>query len=103
MLDLKGRKVLVLGLGDTGLSMTRWLARHGAQVRVADSRAEPPHAGALARELPEVAVTTGNFTDGMLQDVDLIAVSPGIDRRKAPIAGAIMRGVPVVGDIELFA
>ena len=40
--------MVVLGLGDTGLSMTRWLARHGADVRVADSRAEPPRA--VARE-----------------------------------------------------
>ncbi|MGH8650255.1 MAG: hypothetical protein ACREUP_13290, partial [Burkholderiales bacterium] len=44
----------MLGLGDTGWSMTRWLARHGADVRVADTRADPPHAARLARELPQV-------------------------------------------------
>ena len=38
-MQLKDRKVLVLGLGDTGLSMARWLARHGARVHVADTRA----------------------------------------------------------------
>jgi len=103
MLELKGRKVVVLGLGDTGLSMTRWLARHGADVRVADSRAEPPHAARLARELPRVALATGAFSDGTLRDADLIAISPGLDRRDAPIARAIKRGVPVVGDVELFA
>ena len=36
-----GRKVLVLGLGDSGLSMARWLVRHGAQVSVADTRETP--------------------------------------------------------------
>jgi UDP-N-acetylmuramoylalanine--D-glutamate ligase len=101
--DLKGRKVVVLGLGDTGLSMTRWLARHGADVRVADSRAEPPHAARLARELPRVALATGAFSDGTLRGADLIAISPGLDRREAPIARAIERGVPVAGDVELFA
>ena len=103
MLDLKGRKVVVLGLGDTGLSMTRWLARRGADVRVADSRAEPPQAAPLARELPRVPLATGPFTDATLDGADLIALSPGIDRREAPIARAIARGVPVVGDVELFA
>jgi UDP-N-acetylmuramoylalanine--D-glutamate ligase len=101
--DVKGRKVVVLGLGDTGLSMARWLARHGADVRVADSRAEPPHAARLARELPRVALATGPFSDGTLRGADLIAISPGLDRREAPIARAIGRGVPVAGDVELFA
>jgi UDP-N-acetylmuramoylalanine--D-glutamate ligase len=102
-MDLKGRKVVVLGLGDTGLSMVRWLVKRGADVRVADSRAAPPHAGRLARELSDVELATGLFTDETLQGVDLIALSPGIDRRNAPIAKAIARGIPVVGDVELFA
>jgi UDP-N-acetylmuramoylalanine--D-glutamate ligase len=103
MLELKGRKVLVLGLGDTGLSMTRWLARHGAQVRVADSREAPPHAGTLADELPQIELTAGAFCERDFAHVDMIAISPGLDRRQALVAGAIERGTPVVGDIELFA
>jgi UDP-N-acetylmuramoylalanine--D-glutamate ligase len=103
MLELKGRKVVVLGLGDTGLSMARWLARRGAKVRIADSRREPPHAAVLARELPQVPLATGPFNDGTLRGADLIAISPGLDRRVAPVADAIKRGVPVVGDVELFA
>jgi len=103
MQNWSGRKVVVLGLGDTGLSMARWLARRGASVRVADSRAAPPHAARLARELPQVPLATGKFSDAALAGADLIAISPGIDRREAPIAGAVKRGVPVVGDVELFA
>jgi UDP-N-acetylmuramoylalanine--D-glutamate ligase len=102
-MDLKGRKVVVLGLGETGLSMTRWLARGGAAVRAADSRAAPPHAATLARELHGVPVAAGKFSDATLAGADLVAISPGIDRREPPIAAAIKRGVPVVGDIELFA
>jgi len=83
--------------------MARWLARHGADVRVADSRAEPPHAARLARELPQVPIATGAFGDATLRGADLIAISPGLDRREAPIASAIKRGIPVVGDVELFA
>jgi UDP-N-acetylmuramoylalanine--D-glutamate ligase len=101
--EWNGRKVVVLGLGDTGLSMARWLARRGADVRVADSRAAPPHAARLAAELPRAPLATGKFNDATLAGAELIAISPGIDRREAPIAQAIRRGVPVAGDIELFA
>jgi UDP-N-acetylmuramoylalanine--D-glutamate ligase len=103
MLELSGRKVVVLGLGDTGLSMAHWLARRGADVRVADSRSEPPHVAALARELPRVPLATGAFREETLRGADLVAISPGLDRRQEPIASAIQRGVPVIGDVELFA
>src|SRR5690349_16619410 len=82
MLDLRHRKVLVLGLGDTGLSMVRWLVRHGAEVNVADTRDHPPHGAALASELPQVRVTCGAWRASDFARVDMIAVSPGIDRRQ---------------------
>ena len=85
-MDVRGKKVVVLGLGDTGLSMTRWLHRHGAQVAVADTRAAPPHAVTLQRELPQVEVMCGEFQANRLRAADLIAISPGIDRRALPIA-----------------
>lgn len=48
-LQLSGRNILVLGLGDTGLSCAKWLSARGATVTVADSREQPPHRQALAR------------------------------------------------------
>jgi UDP-N-acetylmuramoylalanine--D-glutamate ligase len=103
MLDWKDRNVLVLGLGDTGLSMTRWLVRHGARVRVADSRGHPPHKRTLEAESPDVPISTGPFSERDFARADVIAISPGVDRREASIAGATRRGVPVVGDVEMFA
>ena len=103
MTHFTGKKVLVLGLGDTGWSMARWLARHGARVSVADSRTDPPFARELAQELPGVPLATGAFEKASFSDVDTIAISPGIDRREPLVSEAIRRGVPVVGDIEIFA
>jgi UDP-N-acetylmuramoylalanine--D-glutamate ligase len=103
MHEWKDRKVLVLGLGDTGLSMTRWLSREGARVRVLDTRARAPHAETIAAELPAVPVTTGSFDSNAFRHIDAIAISPGIDPRNEPIADACARGVPVFGDVELFA
>ena len=93
----------MLGLGDTGLSMTRWLARQGAVVSVADTRASPPCAAQLARDLPQVQLRTGEFQSPDFSSAEMIAVSPGIDPRVGELAHAIKRGMPVVGDVELFA
>ena len=102
-MNVRDCNVLVLGLGLTGLSAARWAARHGARVRVADTRAHPPGAEKLAAELPRVVLTTGPFTDATLTGADLIVISPGLAKEQPPILAAQARGVEVVGDIELFA
>lgn len=102
-LDLSGRKVLVLGLGDTGLSCARWLAARGAEVSVADSRAAPPHAARLAESLPQVPLHTGPFDDARLQAAEMLVVSPGVPLADPAIARAIAAGIEVAGDVELFA
>src|SRR5207248_1931206 len=63
--NLAGRKVLVLGLGDTGLSMAKWLSRRGASVRVADTRASPP-AGSMARAAGADCEVAGNIGPAVL-------------------------------------
>ncbi|MBW8369490.1 MAG: UDP-N-acetylmuramoyl-L-alanine--D-glutamate ligase [Thiobacillus sp.] len=102
-LQLTGKKVLVLGLGDTGLSCARWLSARGAQVSVADSRAVPPHAQQLAEWLPQVPLVSGPFDDAQLQAADLLVVSPGVPLAEPAVARAIAAGVETVGDVELFA
>jgi UDP-N-acetylmuramoylalanine--D-glutamate ligase len=102
-MGLKGKRVLVLGLGDTGMSMARWLTSRGAIVRVADSRESPPHAPRLAQELPGVMLDAGTFRAASFEGVDVIAISPGVAQSEPLVRQARERGVPVVGDIELFA
>jgi UDP-N-acetylmuramoylalanine--D-glutamate ligase len=102
-MTLKGRNVVVLGLGMTGLSAARWAARRGARVAVADTRADPPRAAQLRVELPQVTVKTGPITDATLADAQLIIISPGLSKELPPIRAAVARGVELVGDIELFA
>lgn len=97
------RQVVVLGLGQTGLSLARFLARRGDRVRVADTRDNPPNAAVLAAEMPSVPLETGPFSASTFAGADLIAISPGIARQQPAIAGAVAQGVELVGDIELFA
>jgi len=102
-MELKGKNVLVLGLGATGLSMARWLAGRGANLRVADSRADAPNAERLRTELPAVPVALGPFDAALFDGVDVVAISPGIALAEPEVRRALERGVPVVGDVELFA
>ena len=96
---LAGARVLVLGLGDTGLSVARWVAREGGVPRVADTRAVPPRAS----DLGNADLVTGAFTSALLEGVALLCISPGIPVEEPVVREALARGVPVVGDVELFA
>jgi len=98
--------VLVLGLGESGLAMALWLVRCGARVRVADTRAAPPALAQLHAQAPSVEFISGLFEPTLLDDVDLVAVSPGLSplRELATIiAAAEKSSITVVGEIELFA
>ena len=98
--------VLVLGLGDSGLAMARWCARHGANVSVWDSRETPPNAAKLASELPAIELLGGELGIQRLPGIQLILKSPGLapqDPRVAPLldeARAI--GIAILGELDLF-
>ncbi|MDN3922266.1 UDP-N-acetylmuramoyl-L-alanine--D-glutamate ligase [Roseateles violae] len=108
MKHLSGLKVLVLGLGDSGLAMAAWVARHGAAaVRVWDSRATPPQLAALREQLPAAEFFHGELQAQALDGVQLLLKSPGLsplDARLQPLLErARASGVPVQGELDLFA
>ena len=102
-MKIRNRRVVVLGLGATGLSAARWAARHGARVSVADTRSDPPRAAQLRAELPQIPIASGPIVEATLAGAELIVISPGLAKDQAPIRDAVARGVELVGDIELFA
>ncbi len=101
-MNLRGKKVLVLGMGETGLSMTKWLLRLGADVSVADSRTNPPHLESLTRLVTADAAYLGEFNSEIIEDISLIALSPGVPLIEPLVQRAMQQGVPVLGDIALF-
>jgi len=96
--DLAGKRLLVLGFGDSGASVARWGEHHGARVRVADTRAAPPRARNFNGELH-----LGPFDPILLDGVDLLCISPGLPLEQPLIRNALERSIPIVGDVELFA
>jgi UDP-N-acetylmuramoylalanine--D-glutamate ligase len=108
MKDLQGITVLVLGLGASGLAMARWCVRCGAhQVKVWDSREQPPQAATLRDELPQVELLSGELGPAQAEGVQRILKSPGLsphdERLQGLLAEAARRGVPVQGELDLFA
>ena len=99
-MELKGKRVLVVGLGESGLAMAKWLHRQGASVRVADSRDNPPNVEDLKRVAPGAEVIAGPFVAATFAGIDLVALSPGVPKATPQIA---VVDVPVVSEIELFA
>jgi len=107
MRHLKDLPVLILGLGASGLAMTRWCARHGAVVTVADTREAPALLATLQAELPGVTFVGGPFTAALVEGTPVRAVyrSPGLSPATiAPVVEAARAvGLPVGGELDLFA
>ncbi len=96
-------RALVVGLGKTGLSCARHLSARGMQVAVTDSREHPPGLEALRRELPDVALFLGGFDEELFAATDMLVLSPGVPLETPAVRHALEKGVPVLGDVELFA
>jgi UDP-N-acetylmuramoylalanine--D-glutamate ligase len=95
--------VLLVGLGATGVSCARYLARLGQQVRVLDSREEPPGLAQLGALRDTLDLRLGSFDLGALDGVAEVVVSPGVSLDEPLLVEARKRGLVLLGDIEMFA
>ena len=107
MQQLHGQHVLILGLGASGLAMARWCARAGADVTVADTRAQPPQLATLQAEWPQVTFVAGPFAASLVEGTAVRAVfrSPGLSPEVvAPVVEAAKAmGLWQGGELSLFA
>lgn len=104
MMELKGKKVLVVGLGKSGLAAALFLRRRGAHVTVSDVRS----AEALAKDIPAlleegIMVEAGGHGLLTFRRQDLIVVSPGVPLNTPELAQVMSFGLPVIGELELAA
>src|ERR1039458_6835274 len=104
MMELKGKKVLVVGLGKSGLAAALFLRRKGANVTVSDVRS----AEALANDIPAlleegIMVEAGGHGLLTFRRQDLIVVSPGVPLDTPELAQVKSFGLSVIGELELAA
>ena len=103
-MELKGKKVLVVGLGKSGLAAALFLRRQGAQVTVSDLRS----AQALSKEIPSlleagISVEAGGHGLLTFRRQDLIVVSPGVPLLTPELVQVRNLGLPIIGELELAA
>ncbi len=103
-MELKGKKVLVVGLGKSGLAAALFLRRRGAQVTVSDLRS----AQALSKEIPSlleagILVEAGGHGLLTFRRQDLIVVSPGVPLSTPELVKVRQLGLPIIGELELAA
>ena len=101
-MELKGKKVLVVGLGKSGLAAALFLRKQGAHVTVSDMRS----AAALAKEIPAllehgISVESGGHGLLTFRRQDLIVVSPGVPLDTPELIQVKAFGLPVIGELEL--
>ena len=102
MMNLKGKRVLVVGLGKSGLAAALFLRRHGAQVTVSDTRS----AESLAKDIPAlldegIMVESGGHGLLTFRRQDLIVVSPGVPLDTPELVQCKGFGLPIIGELEL--
>lgn len=96
-------RIIVVGLGLTGLSVVRYLVAKGIPPTVVDSRLHPPGETELKQQFPTVECSFGKFDKDKLATAQQLIVSPGVSIKLPEIEYAQSQGVEVIGDIELFA
>ncbi|MDD5273599.1 MAG: UDP-N-acetylmuramoyl-L-alanine--D-glutamate ligase, partial [Methylovulum sp.] len=102
-LDPQSAKVLVVGLGNTGLSVACYLQKLGYRFAIIDSRDQPPLIAEFLEQMPDTPLFTGGFDDAAFQVATHLVVSPGLSLNEKAIMKAIANGSKIVSDIDLFA
>jgi len=102
-IELKTSKILVVGLGKTGMSVAAYLRQLGLEFALVDSRKNPPFNDVLLERMPDVPVFTGHFEPAIFSLATHLVVSPGISMEEPVIQEALARGVIALSDIDLFA
>jgi len=97
-MELKGKKVLVVGAGKTGKAITDFLVKNGAHVTLNDKGKKPVTFHPLD---PSVETVWGSHPEDLFKVMDLIVLSPGVPLRLSPIQKALKQGIPVIGELEL--
>jgi UDP-N-acetylmuramoylalanine--D-glutamate ligase len=102
-LDPQDSKVLVVGLGITGISVAHYLQKLGFNFAITDSRDKPPLIDEFFQAMPDTPVFTGGFDETAFKVATHLIVSPGVSLTEKSIVKAIASGSKIVSDIDLFA
>jgi UDP-N-acetylmuramoylalanine--D-glutamate ligase len=96
------RRVMVVGLGASGLSAVRFFLSLGVTVLVSDTQAEPPGLVACQAEFPQVPLLLGELQSAWFNDVNGVFLSPGVPMQQPVLQTLLQQGMPIWGDVDWF-
>ena len=96
-------RVLVVGLGETGYSVVQFLQETPIKFAVIDSRKNPPLLDSMRQQMPDVALFCGAFNQAAFDVATHLIVSPGVSLQEPILQKAVMSGIRVMSDIDVFA
>ncbi|TWX66220.1 UDP-N-acetylmuramoyl-L-alanine--D-glutamate ligase [Colwellia sp. C1TZA3] len=100
--QLANKRIVILGIGITGLSCARFLHRHQISFAVNDSRAMPISPGDFKHQFADNTLVLGHWDQTLIAQAEILIVSPGINMAESVIHAAIADNCDVIGDVELF-
>lgn len=107
MKNIQDKKILILGLGISGLAMARWCVRYGAKVTIVDTRATPPYLEILNKDLQDVLFINSTFSPNLILDdaFDVLLISPGIKPAdtEAILLSATSKNIKIANELTLFS
>lgn len=102
MIQVKGKKILVVGLGVSGIAAAKFLKQHGAEVMCTDSSVNDEIEKArIQMESLSIPTEIGGHTEAFLEDIEMVVTSPGVPPWSKPFVFAREKNIPVIGEIEL--
>lgn len=100
-MDLKGKRIVVIGMGKTGLSTARFLGGQGACVIATDEKPREKWGAAFEQTAGESWLTTGNYNARILDGAGMVVPSPGVPPANEILQAAVKNKIPVLSEVEL--
>ncbi len=101
MIDLKGKKVTIVGLARSGVGAANLLSKLGAIVTVTDKKDSRSLKAFIEKLSPDIRLELGNHPKELFEKTDLIIVSPGVPLNIPPLKAAAEKGIKIIGELEL--
>ncbi len=90
-------------MGKTGLACANFLINQNIPIIIMDNRASPPGLSMLKQKFPEIPYIIGKFDSNQLSQANEIIISPGLSKQEPALAKALVLGIPIISEIELFS
>ncbi|KUG22910.1 udp-n-acetylmuramoylalanine--d-glutamate ligase [hydrocarbon metagenome] len=100
-MDFDGKKIIIIGMGKTGVAVAGFLGKRGAKVLVTDEKSSDQWSEGFKRIAKAKWLEIGNYDKNLLKGASMVIPSPGVPPHNKLLVDALRKNIPVVSEIEL--